>query len=202
MELENGRRLAYYDSAPNASSDRPVILVAHGMIYDPELPEPIHDLLTQRLNYRIIGISRAYYGDSSPPSEDINAFEQSLADTVAVLSAIGIKSVSVIAHKSGGEHALYWANQRPDLIQRIFVVSGIAPIQSSEDFADMPAGVRTVARTARYFPSLLPLLLRASLVMIHHGDFARLAHIGYQDSVSDMSYIDDAAVAKRLASKV
>jgi len=195
LKLSDGRKYAYYDSG---AAHKKVIVVLHGVLHDPELPDTMHHNLNDE-GYRIIGPSRAWFGESSPPSNVANILEDSAEDLIELLDHLQIQSVTLLGNLAGGAHAYITAALYPTRVERIINIGGMVPLKSEQQLESMPKGVRAVIRTAKHFPKLLPTLIRTALALIDRGDIRRLFNTIYRASPLDISATKQDHVFQRLS---
>jgi len=137
------------------------------------------------LGYRIIGVSRAWYGDSSPPLNKTALLSGSATDLVSVLDHLDIEKVSLLGIMAGAIHGYATAANYPERVERVIGIAGIVPFFSDSQIETMPKSVRALIYTAKYFPKLLPLLIRTAVAMIDRGDMKNLLESTYNDSPVD-----------------
>lgn len=194
LTLDDGRKYAYYDSGPK---NKNVILVLHGVLHDPELPDVMHAALTQA-GYRIIGPSRAWFGESSPPVKKGKLLDKNADDVITLLDHLNIDSAILLGNMSGAVHAYVTAARYPQRIKRIINIAGMVPLTKDNQIQSMPKGVRAVVKTAKYFPQLLPFLMRTALALIDNGDIRKLFETTYRSSAIDIAATKRDDVFQRL----
>ncbi len=192
--LDDGRNYAYYDTGGDGNK---TIVVLHGILHDPELPDVMHDALVAQ-GYRIIGPSRAWFGESSPPSNRDNLLQNSASDLIELLDYLKLKSVILLGNMAGAAHAYTTTALYPSRVKRIINIAGVVPLISEEQIKAMPKSVRAVVRTARYFPKLLPTLMRTALALIDNGEIRKLFETNYQSSPIDIAATNQEDVYQRL----
>ena len=195
IKLRDGRKLAYYDAGKKTGK---TMVVLHGIMHDPELPPNIHKLLIDK-GYRIIGMSRAWFGESSPPINPSNILEDAASDLNQLLDSLDINKVSLLACMAGSIHAYVFTALYPKRVQRIINLAGMVPIEGDAQIDSMPRGFRAVAHTARYFPKLFPTLIRTGVALIDGGNIRKLFNTGYRNSPVDFAATQDPKIFKRLS---
>lgn len=193
--LKDGRQLAYYDTGKK--NTKPLI-VLHGMLHDPELPEYMHQQLLAE-GYRIIGVSRAWFGTSSPPSNKDNTLENNAHDLVELLDELELEQVTIVGCMSGAIHALITASLFPLRVKQVVNIAGMLPLTHDNQINYLPKRVGSLIRAAKYFPALLPLLIRTSIAIIDKGDIRQLFETVYQNSPIDYALLEDEEVLRRLS---
>ncbi len=181
--LKDGRTLSYYDTE---SEGHTTVVVLHGIVHDPELPPLIHQGLVDA-GYRIIGVVRAWFGDSSPTTKKTDLLDNSAADLKQLLEALSLKQVHLLGIMAGALHAYTFCARNPNHVQSITNISGMVPIEDDFQLATLPVGVRAVARSARYLPRMLPSLTQAAVSLLNRGDTRRLFDIAYKNSPLDLA---------------
>lgn len=195
IKLADGRKLAYYDAGKK--NGKPIV-VLHGIMHDPELPPSIHQMLLDK-GYRIIGMSRAWYGESSPPLNSNDVLQTAACDLEYLLDQLDINKVTVLGCMAGTIHAYVFAARCGDRVRRIINLSGMVPIVGDDQIDAMPFGVRAIARTARYFPKLFPTLIRTGVALIDGGNIRKLLNTGYRSSPVDFAATQDPEIFKRIS---
>lgn len=193
--LKDGRQLAYYDTG---KQNKKPLIVLHGMLHDPELPEYMHQKLLAE-GYRIIGVSRAWFGASSPPTNEDNILENNACDLVELLDELELDKVCLIASMSGSIHALITAALFPQRIERLINIAGMAPLTHEGQISSMPKSMGRLIRTAKYFPVLLPLLIRTAIAIIDKGDIRQLFETAYKNSPNDYALLENEELLHRLS---
>ncbi len=194
LELEDGRLLGYYDTGGKSTK---VIVVLHGVLHDPELPPIMHQQLLER-GYRIVGISRAWFGDSSAPLSTDNVIPRAAADLIQILNALDLAQVTLLGNMAGSVHAYATAALYPDRIRHIVNIAGMVSLTNETQINAMPKGIRAVVYTARYLPKLLPLLIRTAVAMIDTGNIKKLFETLYKSSPIDIAATKRRDIYERL----
>jgi len=192
--LNDGRNYAYYDTGGNGSK---AIVVLHGILHDPELPDLMHDALVAD-GYRIIGPSRAWFGESSPPLSRDSLLQNSASDLIELLDYLKLESVVLLGNMAGAAHAYTTTALYPARVKQIINIAGVVPLINEDQIKAMPKSVRAVVRTARYFPKLLPTLMRTALALIDNGDIRKLFETNYRSSPIDIAATKQEDVYQRL----
>jgi pimeloyl-ACP methyl ester carboxylesterase len=154
VTLRDGRRLAYCDWGDR--DGRPILL-CHGApgsrVFGPDAAT------TAKAGVRLITADRPGYGRSDPlPDRRILDWP---ADVEELTGALGVAEFDVAAHSSGGPYALACAYQLPERVQRVALISCVAPFKVSgsggadEDLTrlarnDVAQAAREVARSAAW----------------------------------------------------
>ncbi|MFT5573498.1 MAG: pimeloyl-ACP methyl ester carboxylesterase/DNA-binding CsgD family transcriptional regulator [Cryomorphaceae bacterium] len=196
IKLRDGRTIAYYDAGRKNAKP---IFVLHGIIHDPELPPSVHKLLLEN-DYRIIGMSRAWFGESSPRANSNDILEDAASDLKQLMDALDINKATLLACMAGSIHAYVFTALNPDRVTRIINLAGMVPIVSDEQIESMPRSLRAVARTARYFPKLFPTLIRTGVALIDSGNIRKIFDTAYRNSPLDFAAVQDPEIFQRLSS--
>lgn len=154
VTLRDGRRLAYCDWGDR---DGRLILLCHGApgsrVFGPDAGT------TAEAGVRLITADRPGYGRSDPmPGRRILDWP---ADVEELIAALGVDEFDVAAHSSGGPYALACAHRFPERVQRVALISCVAPYtvsgseQADEDLTrlareDVAQAAREVARSAAW----------------------------------------------------
>ncbi len=192
--LADGRRISYYDSGRGENG---TIIVLHGVVHSPVLPEPIHQHLEQK-GYRIMGVARAWFGHSSPPPRKSNLLDTSVNDLNELTSHLKLTNITLIGIQAGSLHALRFATSHPHKVKQIFAIAGMVPIRSEQQLQALPIGVRAVAKSARYLPSVLPALISGGLSLLYKNDFQKIFNIVYRNSPIDLQATKDPIIFDQL----
>ena len=121
FKLSDGRRIAYCEWG--APEGRPILL-CHGSpgsrLFGPD------SRTTAEADVRLITVDRPGYGRSDPkPDRQILDWP---ADVEELTSALGVAQFDVAGSSSGGPYALACAYRLPGRVQRVALVSCVAPI--------------------------------------------------------------------------
>jgi len=148
---EAGRRLAYAEYG--AATGEPVVFL-HGTPGSRRLGA-LFDSAARRADVRVIAPDRPGFGRSSawPGRRPTDA----AAWVEPLLSAVGVERVRVVAFSGGAADALALGTTRPDLVDRIDLVSGAVPPSVA---AATPRLQRVLGRLAAATPRLLGAALR------------------------------------------
>ena len=111
-----------------APSDRPTLIIAHGLYGSGRNWGVIARRLSE--DREVIAVDMRNHGDSAHHAvHDYPAMANDLAEVIA---AQGAGPVDLMGHSMGGKAAMHLALTRPDLIRRL-VVADIAPVAYSHD---------------------------------------------------------------------
>jgi len=147
LQLSDGRRLHVYDTRPDDSNARLVIVWHHGTPNLGEPPEPLLPAAAQR-GIRWISYDRPGYGGSS--RRDGRNLASAGTDVASIADALGVGRFAVMGHSGGGSHALACGALLSDRLVGVVSVSGLAPYDAVELdwFAGMGAAGAGELRTA------------------------------------------------------
>lgn len=165
LQRPGGRRLLYSTIGPG--DGRPVLFI-HGMLDGHGVTGHCRNLLDER-NIRLICPVRPHFGASDPDGGPKGAPDRFAKDLAGLLDHLAIDRAPVIGHMAGSVYAFAAAGHLGNRIPGIICVSGGVPIVSHDQFAMMTPRQRIVAYTARYTPTLLPLILRAGIALLDSG---------------------------------
>jgi pimeloyl-ACP methyl ester carboxylesterase len=115
----HGRRVAYR-RAGNNESERPAVVLVHGIAGDSSEWEPVLGSLSKQ--YDVIAPDLAGHGESTRLRGDhsIGAFATWLRD---VLEALEIERATFVGHSLGGGVVMQFAYQFPEYVERMVLVS-------------------------------------------------------------------------------
>ena len=135
LRLDDGRSLDLYASGPR---DGAVLLFHHGTPGSC-LPFRAIEHAAHRLGLRFVTTSRPGYGDSTrDPGRSV---VDVVADTRAVLDAVGADRCRVAGWSGGGPHALACGARLADRVDAVLIIAGVAPYQA--EGLDFLAGMGT-----------------------------------------------------------
>ena len=94
------------------------------------LPSRAVEQAVHRLGLRLVAMSRSGYGDStrSPQRQVVDV----VADTRAVLDALGVARCYVAGWSGGGPHALACGARLAERVDAVLVIAGVAPYQAGD----------------------------------------------------------------------
>ena len=160
-----GRLLDVMTIGPDAG--RPVIFI-HGMMDGRELTEEMQEGLAAR-NIRLICPARPNFGASGPDGPPAGAAARFAGDVAAILDHFGIPSCPLMGFGAGAVFTFAAAARLGGRVCHVVNVSGGVPIIDTAQFATMTPRQQIIARTARFAPRLLPLILRAGIALLDSG---------------------------------
>ncbi|MCB1492027.1 MAG: alpha/beta fold hydrolase [Rhodobiaceae bacterium] len=169
---------------------RPVLFV-HGML-DGYATTPAVVQALNRRGIRLIAPARPHFGSSPPDTRKMPPAPLRLVDDIAaILDHLDIERCPVIGHMAGAPYAYALATRLPGRVSQVISVAGGVPILSDRQFAVMGHRQRVVARTARYTPLLLPILLRAGIALLDAGGEEAFMAALYRDAPVDRAAATD-----------
>jgi pimeloyl-ACP methyl ester carboxylesterase len=136
LELNDGRKLHYYDTHPDDTGERLPVFWHHGTPGTGAPPEPLLQA-AESDGLRWVSYDRPGYGGS--PSRPGRDAASAAKDVTAVADALKIGSFAVLGHSGGGPHALACAALLPERVLSVVSVSGLAPFGA--DGLDWYAGM-------------------------------------------------------------
>lgn len=181
MSTADTRILDFYDVGPAGAK---AVVIFHGIMHTPELPVVLLESLLRR-GYRVIGICRAGYGHSSPPVSWSSTLDTSADDVKAVLAHLCLSKVACIAIMGGSAFAYAFASRFPAMVDNIVSVSGAIPYMADSDIGRLPLVARAMTTASKYFPKLLPLLVRSAVAIVDRGDTEKIIQMAYRNSPVD-----------------
>ena len=188
LTLADDRTLSYYDLG---KSGDPVLIVLHPFLRTPELPGAMSEKLLAS-GYRLIGICRAGYGDSSTLEKSASVLEHASADLDSLLAALKISTCSLIGVMGGAVHGLYAAGKQSAAIERVVCISASVPVSTEQQLIDLPPSTRALAYAVKKMPKLLPLLVRSAMALVDLGDASKLVNSLYRKSPEDLQVAQQA----------
>jgi len=190
--LPDGRAMPYHVFGP--ASGRPVLYI-HGML-DGLLQFDTLGPALKKAKLRIIAPERPGFGsaqiDDSPIKDRLARF---CADICDLLDALGIARLPVVGHMTGSVYSFAMAAHAPQRISAVYNVAGAVPMRDMVQLRHMSKRQRTVAFTARFFPSALPLILLAGIRQIKAGGISNFVHAHYENSPVDIQAFSDPQIA-------
>ena len=165
--LMRGRTRLLDVSLVGPARGRPMLFL-HGMLDGPGFTQAARTLLEDR-GIRLVCPVRPNFDRSGPDGEAAGAPDRFAADLEAVMDHLGIGACPVIGHMAGSVYAFAAAARLGSRISHVVSVAGGVPIITTGQFALMTPRQRAVARTARFAPRLLPLILRAGIALLDAG---------------------------------
>lgn len=128
IELSDGRHLSFYEYG--VASGNPVFY-CHGFPgshLDREIFNA--DELAGKFNLRIIACDRPGYGDSeSDPDRELLDWPD---DILAVADHLNLNKFSILGYSGGGPYALACAYKIPDHLDKVVIISGMAPFDAHQ----------------------------------------------------------------------
>lgn len=197
--LPDGRRLHYRVLGP---PDGAPVVFLHGMLDGLSFaPELVDGLAARRL--RLIAPERPWFGAAPGLDCDPAAVpDRVCADIRDLMETLQLTDVRLVGHMAGALYAFTLAACAPQRVRGIVSVAGGVPITSIAQFRHMSPRQRTVAYTARFTPSALPLILQAGVRQIEAGGVDRFVRALYAKSPVDLQVFEDPRSGSALADGV
>lgn len=163
IEIEAGRRVQVDLCGPEDGT--PVLLV-HGLSTGTSFTDDVNAVLARR-GLRIIAPYRPSYGGSMPVSCSFKDYPKLVANDIRrVMEHYGIERTVLLGRFTGGLFAVAAANELGDAVRGVFTVSGTPPYRNVRMLDSIQPMVRVFAYSARYFPAVIPVLVRGLLLKI------------------------------------
>ncbi len=126
------------------------------------------DAAAKANGYRVIGLDRPGMGLSSL---DKNRTILSWAKDVAECAdSLHIKKFSIVGHSGAGPFVAACAYAIPDRLNKVAIVSGLAPLEGPEAKEGIARGQRIVNSLVKAFPWITSLMMRLTRMMLKHPD--------------------------------
>jgi valacyclovir hydrolase len=119
VEIATGAALDYIDTA-EGSSDKPVLIVVHGLLGTAELHfGKIIEWLSPR--FRILGPSLRGYGKSTPKPRTFSPdfYHRDARDVIAFMDALSIEKAHLMGYSDGGETVMLAAALAPERVHSV-----------------------------------------------------------------------------------
>lgn len=158
IRLPDNRLLGYAEYG--VQYGRPVILM-HAVVGS-RLQRHPDETIIDKLGIRLIVPDRPGVG-LSDPKEDVTLLNW-VDDLQYLVNHLGIKRFSVIGFSGGSAFALACAHQLQNRINRLVLVSGIAPFSSIWELGNTWTPYRMLWALGRHTPSLLGMLVRLARI--------------------------------------
>lgn len=126
--LENGIKLAYYDSKESHGLDMALVLL-HGYCGSSAYWTKIVDELAASV--RVVAPDARGHGHSSAPDDEVYGMELFADDLAGLLDALSIRQAIVLGHSLGGYITLAFAERYPDRLSAFGLVHS-TPLPDSE----------------------------------------------------------------------
>jgi len=116
----HGHRVVYRIGGEDPASDRPVLLLVHGMAGSSSTWRSVMPALAQ--HYTVVAPDLPGHGESDKPRQDysLGAHANALRD---LLIALGIEHATIVGQSLGGGVAMQAAYQHPQFCERLVLVS-------------------------------------------------------------------------------
>lgn len=128
LELDNGIKLAYYDSKETHGLDTALVLL-HGYCGSSAYWEKIVDELAESI--RVVAPDARGHGLSSAPTDETYTMELFAEDLAGLLQSLGIGHAIVLGHSLGGYISLAFAERFSDKLSAFGLVHS-TPLPDSE----------------------------------------------------------------------
>ena len=162
MRMATGKDMQIYRLGPR--DGRPVIF-CHGMMDGPG-PLQFHYDRFLAHNMQVVMPVRPGFGRSTPVDRVEQAPDIVEAHIREVIERLNLDRPVLLSQMGGAFYAHSLASRLGILVSGVVAAAGNAPITRLHQLSYMPTWQRVVAYTARYFPALLPTLLRAGIAQV------------------------------------
>lgn len=121
-ELSTGATLYYLDSESSANSNKPPLVLLHGLLDVPEVDYP-RLLAWLTPHFRVIAPSLRGYGQSTPKPRTFppRFYHRDADDLLALLDVLKLPKAHLLGYSDGGEVALIVAGTQPERFQSVAV---------------------------------------------------------------------------------
>lgn len=197
--LPDGRSLHYRDTGPE---DGAPVMFLHGMLDGLRFGKAfVAELWTRGI--RIIAPERPFFGAAPGTAWPVPDVPDLLAaDLAHLIATLDLRDLRLIGHMAGSVYSFTLAGQAPDRVTGIVNVAGGVPITGFAQFRHMSPRQRTVAYTARFTPSALPLILHAGVRQIEAGGVDRFVRALYARSPIDLAAFETPEIGGAIADGV
>jgi pimeloyl-ACP methyl ester carboxylesterase/DNA-binding CsgD family transcriptional regulator len=182
FKLQDGREIETNIYGPDHGE--PVVFI-HGMLGGMVIWKELGKILFEH-NIKLIVPNRPSFGNSTPYSDRDTAPQKFAEDLFFILDTLKIKSVTLMAYGAGSVYAFAANTLHPQRVKRIVNFAGGVPITSRREFLKMKPRQSVMAFTARYAPSLLPVLVDGGISQIRSGLINKFIDALYNETPEDM----------------
>jgi pimeloyl-ACP methyl ester carboxylesterase len=116
-------RMAFMDVKP-AAPRGPTVVLLHGKNYTAATWQTSITVLSEA-GYRVIAPDQIGFGKSTKPAHYQYTFQQLAGNTHALLASLGITSVTVVGHSTGGMLGVRYALMYPENVDQLVLVDPI-----------------------------------------------------------------------------
>ncbi len=185
LPLNGGRKLHYELAGPH--DGRPV-LFSHGLICGMAVSDAMYDELKTR-KIRLIMLWRPGFGETSKSGHNVDPPLQFAHDVETLLDHLDIPSCQCLSVITGSIFSYACAQYLGARIIGIVNCAGVIPLTSKKQYEKMKPNQRTGMILARYFPKLLPMMMRGGFAKIDAGYDEEFMQTFYKDSPYDMATV-------------
>ncbi len=197
--LPDGRKMHYRDTGPE---DGAPVMFLHGMLDGLSYGKDFTAALWTH-GIRVIAPERPFFGAAPGTDWPVADVPDLLAaDLVHLITTLDLRNLRLIGHMAGAVYSFTLAGKVPERVKGIVNVAGGVPITALAQFRHMSPRQRTVAYTARFTPSALPLILHAGVRQIEAGGVDRFVRALYAQSPIDLTAFDTPEIGDAIANGV
>lgn len=176
----------------------PIVLL-HGLSTGTSFTREVNEEL-YRQNLRLIAPYRPHYGGSSGVKCSFEDYPKRIAEDVRyVMKHYGVERTVLLGRFSGGLFAVAAANELGDAVAGIFGASITPPYRNIKMLDEIQPVVRVFAYSARYFPKIIPVLVRGVLLKILSTDEKTYLKKWYSESPADARCIESDELRQLIA---
>ncbi|MCR2803451.1 alpha/beta fold hydrolase [Paenibacillus soyae] len=181
VTLNNGTRLAYFDSKESHGLDTALVLL-HGYCGSSAYWEKIVDELAASI--RIIAPDARGHGDSSSPDDETYSMELYADDLAGLLEAIGVERAVVLGHSLGGYIALAFAERYEDRLAAFGLIHSTSLPDGETAKSNRDKAIETIGSKGvkEFVDGLIPKLFAQDRLDDMQPELERCKAIGYATS--------------------
>ncbi|MEK3882342.1 alpha/beta hydrolase [Paenibacillus sp. PL2-23] len=181
VTLDNGVRLAYYDSKESHGLDTALVLL-HGYCGSSAYWEKVVDELAASI--RIIAPDARGHGDSSSPDEETYTMELFAEDLAGLFNAIGVRRAVLLGHSLGGYITLAFAERHSEKLAAFGLIHSTSLPDGEAAKANRDKAIEAIESEGvrAFVDGLIPKLFAQDRLDDMGPELARCKEIGYATS--------------------
>lgn len=158
LHLGKGRELAWYKIG---NGTKPVLFI-HGYLQGPFFTPRFVQALN-RADIHFIAPSRPGFGYSSPSKSRRDFDATVVADTMALVDSLGLRTISLCVHQGGASHGFRIARALGGRLGDMLLIGAGVPIDENVHLSHMDPQTRFAAVATRHAPSVMKMVMSVGL---------------------------------------
>ncbi|MFD0915543.1 alpha/beta fold hydrolase [Pseudahrensia aquimaris] len=173
----------------SASPERTILFV-HGLLQGPFATRRFQKLCHEQ-NLRVISPSRPGFGATPVAKDKVDFTNRSVDDMAHLLDTVKIDKAVIASHMIGNYITSRFAARHPDRIACAISISGVVPVEFTEQLRQQNNMQRIAMLAARYSPSTMNFIARMGERYLREGNERKCLSQIFARAPGDLACLDD-----------